>query len=196
MACVSKVAIIGGGVAGLSASIALSEAGVQCDLVELVGNPDGASLGLSGRAADALAELGVYDECYATGTPWELDTRAASQSDAAGNMLSPGPARPTWPGAKTAIGVHRPKLAEILENKARSLGTKIRVGVTAAAISDGEAGASVTFTDGTEGVYDLVIGADGIGSKTREWLFPDAPKPQYSGQMSIRWMAPGPAIVE
>ncbi|GLS98915.1 hypothetical protein GCM10007897_02930 [Sphingobium jiangsuense] len=196
MACVSRAAIIGGGVAGLAAGIALRKAGVECDLVELVGGAEGASLGLSGRAAEALADLDIYDECYANGTPWEADTRAASQSDAAGNMISPGPARPNWPGARTPVGIYRPKLAEILENKARSLGVNIRIGVSAESITETDAGAVVKFSDGVEGTYDLVIGADGIKSRTREMIFPDAPSPRYSGQVSIRWMAPGPKIVE
>ena len=40
----------------------------------------------------------------------------------------------------------------------------------------------------------MVIGADGIGSRTRSLLFPDAPKPAYAGQLSIRWMAGAPAV--
>jgi 2-polyprenyl-6-methoxyphenol hydroxylase-like FAD-dependent oxidoreductase len=35
----------------------------------------------------------------------------------------------------------------------------------------------VAFSDGVRGRYDLVIGADGLYSKVRETLFPDAPKP-------------------
>ena len=70
MACVSKALIIGGGIAGLSAAIALSRVGVTCDVVELTGSPLGASLGVSGRAAEALDELGVYERCYETSRPF------------------------------------------------------------------------------------------------------------------------------
>ncbi len=194
MACASNALIIGGGIAGFSAAIALSRVGVKCDLVEISHAPLGASLGISGRAADALDELGVYDECYATATPWTRDTTVASLFDTAGNLLSPGPQRPSWPGAKTALGVYRPVLLTILEEQARTLGVHIEKGVTATAVEDNHDGALVTLSNGEKRKYDLVVGADGISSRTRAMLFPDAPKPAYAGQMSIRWMAPGPAI--
>ncbi len=194
MACASNALIIGGGIAGFSAAIALSRVGVKCDLVEISHAPLGASLGISGRAADALDELGVYDECYATATPWTRDTTVASLYDAAGNLLSPGPQRPSWPGAKTALGVYRPVLLTILEEQARTLGVHIEKGITATAVEDNHDGALVTLSSGEKRKYDLVVGADGISSRTRAMLFPDAPKPAYAGQMSIRWMAPGPAI--
>ena len=186
--------MIGGGIAGFSAAIALARVGVRCDVIEIAHAPLGASLGISGRAAEALDELGVYDQCYATGTPWGRDTTAASLMDAAGNLLSPGPPRPDWPGSKTAMGVYRPTLLKILEEEAERLDVRIRRGLTASAIQNNEEAAVVTLSNGEQSSYDLVVGADGIGSHTRALLFPDAPKPAYSGQMSIRWMAPGPAI--
>lgn len=192
--CVRTALMIGGGIAGLSASIALSRVGVQCDVVELADAPLGASLGISGRAAEALDELGVYDACYATGTPWERDTTAGHIHDATGKLISTGPKRPEWPGAKTAMGVYRPELLRILEEKAKSLGVEIRRGATAVAIEDRAEDTWVTFNDGRQQAFDLVIGADGIGSRTRGLIFPDAQKPAYSGQISMRWMVPGDAI--
>ena len=194
MACASTALMIGGGIAGFSAAIALARVGVKCDVVEIAHAPLGASLGISGRAAEALDELGVYDACYATGTPWGSGTTAASLMDSAGNVISPGPQRPEWPGSKTAMGVYRPTLLKILEEQAERLGVRIERGLTATAIEDGEDAAVVTLSNGQERRYDLVVGADGIGSRTRSLLFPDAPLPVYAGQISIRWMAPGPAI--
>ncbi|MES2258154.1 MAG: FAD-dependent monooxygenase [Pseudomonadota bacterium] len=193
--CVSSVLIVGGGLAGLSAAIALSRVGVRCDVVELVDAPPlGASLGLSGRAADALGELGIYDACHATSTPFDQAPTAAYMYDEAGNLLSKGPQRPAWPGAKTALGVYRPVLAQIMEDEAIKLGATIRKGLTAEAIDERGDSAHVTFSDGGQGSYDLVIGADGINSRVRGMLFPDADKPAYSGQISIRWMLSGEII--
>jgi 2-polyprenyl-6-methoxyphenol hydroxylase-like FAD-dependent oxidoreductase len=194
MACISNALIIGGGIAGLSAAIALSRIGVQCDVVELSDTPLGASLGISGRAAEALVELGIYDQCHDTGRPWAPDSTALHQWNAQGDLISPGPQRPAWPGAKQAIGVYRPVFLKILADEARRLGAQVRIGVTARSFDERDEGSCVTFTDGEERRYDMVVGADGISSRTRAALFPDAAGPIYAGQMSIRWMAPGPAI--
>jgi 2-polyprenyl-6-methoxyphenol hydroxylase-like FAD-dependent oxidoreductase len=194
MACVSKALIIGGGIAGLSAAIALSRVGVQCEVVELADAPLGASLGISGRAAEALDELGIYDECHRTSRPFTNDSTVIYQYDAAGNLISPGPKRPEWPGARTALGVYRPDFLRVMVEEASRLGVQIRKGVTAQAIAERSDATLVTFTNGEAKSYDLVVGADGIGSRTREMVFPDAEKPAYTGQLSIRWMAPGPFL--
>ena len=194
MTCVSRALIIGGGIAGLSAAIALSRIGIHCEVVELNGSPLGASLGISGRAAEALAELGVYDQCHATSRPFQLDSTVLHQWDAAGVLLSPGPKRVGWPGAKTALGVYRPDFLQILGNEATRLGATIRVGVTVHNLEEQTHETLARFSNGREDRYDLVIGADGLNSATRAILFPEAQKPAYSGQLSIRWMAPGPAV--
>ncbi len=194
MACVSTALVVGGGIAGLSAAVALSRVGVRCDVVELAEAPLGSSLGISGRAAEALDELGIYDECYRTSSPWKPGSTAASSMDAAGNLISGPPRRPEWPGAKTAMGVYRPVLLEILADAAVGLGVTVRRGVTANKIEDQDDASLVTLSDGAERRYDFVVGADGIGSHTRAMLFPEGPKPVYSGQVSIRWMAPGPPV--
>jgi 2-polyprenyl-6-methoxyphenol hydroxylase-like FAD-dependent oxidoreductase len=194
MACVSTALIVGGGIAGLSAAVALGRVGVHCDVVEIADAPLGASLGVSGRAAEALEEIGVYEECYDAGTPFTRDTTATSLMDAQGRLLSAGPPRPDWPGAKTAIGIYRPILLKILAEAGRRLGVNIQRGITAQTIEESNAATWVTFSSGEKRQYDLVIGADGIGSRIRSFVFPDAPAPAYAGQMSFRWMAPGPAI--
>lgn len=195
MACASNALIVGGGIAGLSAAVALSRIGVSCTVVELADEPLGASLGLSGRAADALDELGIYDACFAEGRPFGLDSTVLSQRDAEGCLISAGPSRPpAWPGAKTAVAIYRPVLLRILKDTAEALGVKVHTGMTTRSIEDDELGSVVTLTNGDQGRYDFVVGADGIGSATRKMLFPEAPKPTYAGQLSLRWMAPGSAI--
>ena len=90
--------------------------------------------------------------------------------------------------------MYRPTLLRILADHAVRHGARIDRGVTASAIEDVEGDVMVTFTDGAQRKYDMVIGADGIGSRTRSMLFPDAPKPAYAGQISIRWMIDSPPI--
>ncbi len=195
MACISNALIVGGSIAGMNTAIALANAGVEVDVVELAQEPLGASLAFSGRAAMALVELGIYDEVHATGRPALPGNTAMSiRNHMTGEIINPGPQRPEWPGAVDAVGVYRPVFLEVAQREAERLGVRVRKGVTYESFTDGPDGVDVFFTDGREGRYDLMIAADGINSKTRELIFPDAPKPQYSGQLSIRWMAPGPQV--
>jgi 2-polyprenyl-6-methoxyphenol hydroxylase-like FAD-dependent oxidoreductase len=194
MACVSNALIVGGGIAGLSAALALARIGLPCDVLEIADAPLGASLGLTGRAIQALDELGVYDDCRATARVFMPGETLTSLHDAAGNLLSPAPTRPNLPGIKDGLGVYRPVFLDILADHARRHGVVIRQGVTAEAIEDGTDNVAVTVSNGERRRYDIVIGADGIGSRTRSLIFPDAPAPAYAGHISIRWMAPAPPV--
>jgi 2-polyprenyl-6-methoxyphenol hydroxylase-like FAD-dependent oxidoreductase len=193
MACISRALIVGGGIAGLSTAIALSREGVNCEIVEISGKTDGASLALSGRAAEALYDLGVYEQCCETGRAFNNDSTAASLHAADGTLIRPSPRRPEWPGAKDSVAVYRPDFVQILQQAAESNCT-IRKGITIKSIEEGEKETQVIFSNGDSRAYDLVVGADGINSLTRKLIFPELPEPAYSGQLSIRWMVPGPAV--
>ncbi|KAF9884950.1 hypothetical protein FE257_000859 [Aspergillus nanangensis] len=194
MACASTALIIGGGIAGLSSAIALTRIGIQCEVIEK-GNPrEGASIAFSGRAADALVELGIYDLVCNAGTPFPHNSTVVTMRDSAGRQLSPGPGRPTWPDAKEAVGVYRPTLIRIMTKVAQDLGVKLQYDTTFTGIEHSASGVRVQLSTGEEHMYDFAVGADGINSATRQELFPSAPGPTYSGQLSIRWMAPGPRV--
>jgi 2-polyprenyl-6-methoxyphenol hydroxylase-like FAD-dependent oxidoreductase len=110
-------------------------------------------------------------------------------------MISPGPQRPTWPGAVDGIAVYRPVFLDVAASAAVRVGVRIRKGVTYDTFEVGPDAVAVTFTDGETSTYDLLVAADGINSKTRSLVFPEAAKPRFSGQLSIRWMAPGPRVM-
>jgi 2-polyprenyl-6-methoxyphenol hydroxylase-like FAD-dependent oxidoreductase len=108
-------------------------------------------------------------------------------------LPTPRVAGPDVPGSGAIL---RPVLARILAEATRAAGTNVQLGCTFTRIEQDAAGVDVTFTDGQRRRYDLVIGADGLYSKTREALFPDAPKPRYSGQAVWRAVLPRPPEVQ
>jgi 2-polyprenyl-6-methoxyphenol hydroxylase-like FAD-dependent oxidoreductase len=68
------------------------------------------------------------------------------------------------------MGMNRPDLAEILIRRAKNAGVEIRFSTTVTSSTQDASGVDVVFSDGSADRYDLVIGADGIRSATRQLL--------------------------
>jgi 2-polyprenyl-6-methoxyphenol hydroxylase-like FAD-dependent oxidoreductase len=79
-----------------------------------------------------------------------------------------------------------------MSEEVRRLGAAVRLGVTVDEFAQDGAGVDVTFSDGGHARYDLVVGADGIYSRVRGLLFPQAAAPRYTGQCSWRILADRP----
>jgi 2-polyprenyl-6-methoxyphenol hydroxylase-like FAD-dependent oxidoreductase len=142
---------------------------------------------------NALEELGIYELVYNAGHPFPHDSQAASLRDSTGKLLKALP-KPVNTDMKLGVGIYRPTLIRIMTEVAEGLGVSIIPRATFTEIDRGSDQVTVTLTTGQSRTYDILLGADGIASETRRVLFPHAPKPSYSGQWSIRWMAPGPPI--
>jgi 2-polyprenyl-6-methoxyphenol hydroxylase-like FAD-dependent oxidoreductase len=184
------ILIVGGGIAGLSAAIALGNRGMKTEIIEAGGEPLGAAIGVHGWAIDALGELGVLEACIGRATMLPID---APLRDAAGEPIVQQAPR-TGDSVRPSFGIYRPTLLGILRDAAVKVGASIRYGATIQSIRDEGDGTSVRLSDGTLRHCHLLIGADGIHSHVRTLLFDDAPIPIYAGQYAIRWMAPGPPL--
>ncbi len=191
---VNKVLIIGGGFSGMAAAIELRKRGVAVDLVEI--DPGwrsyGAGISLGGATMRALVQLGVIDAFMAEGAASDGVSIHIPTGQKVAELPTPRLAGPDVPGNGAIM---RPTLARILADATRKSGANVRLGCTFTRIEQDAGGVDVTFTDGTTGRYDLVIGADGLYSKVRETVFPDAPKPRYSGQGVWRAVLPRPADI-
>ncbi|WP_214404370.1 FAD-dependent monooxygenase [Pseudonocardia lacus] len=174
-----SVLVIGGGTVGNALAILLRRAGVRVDLVEL--DPDWSALGsgitLQGNALQVLHELGIWDE-------------VSAKLEASG---PPGPFPALGgPHVPHSGAMYRPDLQEILCRAVRASGADVRLGVTASALEDVGDGVVATFTDGTTGRYDLVVGADGIRSAVRRMIGIEA-EPTATGLAIWRVHARRPA---
>ena len=178
---VGQVLIVGGGIGGLSTAIGLGQVGIDAEVVEI--KREWAIYGVGiiqpGNAIRAYEALGVAGLCLERGFVYKRQRHY----DADGKMIGER-TMPPIDGLDIVghCGIPRPVLHDILVSRARAHGTGIRTGVTVEALQDSRDGVDVTFTDGSTGRYDLVIGADGTYSKIRQMVFGDVYKPRFSGQ--------------
>lgn len=193
---VQRVLVIGGGFSGMSACIQMRKLGIDVELVEI--DPGwrsyGAGISLGGATLRAFDTLGVLDEFLKRGSATDGVEIALPHGPVVATIPTPRIARLGVPGGGAIM---RPVLADILAQATRESGTEVRLGCTFTEFEhDGNRqGVTVGFTDGQRKHYDLVIGADGIYSKVREALLPNAPKPKYSGQAVWRAVLPRPVDV-
>jgi 2-polyprenyl-6-methoxyphenol hydroxylase-like FAD-dependent oxidoreductase len=190
----SRALIIGAGIAGMSATIALRRKGVEVDLIDI--DPDwkatGAGLTITGPTLRAFRQLGVYDEVAAQGYVGEGIRVCGVDGEPIRDLPTP---MPPDAGVCGSGGISRPLLHRILYSWMLAGGAHPRLGVAVERIAQDREGVDVAFSDGTPGRYDLVVGADGIFSRTRDQIFPDAPGPEYTGQSVWRMFVPRPPWV-
>jgi 2-polyprenyl-6-methoxyphenol hydroxylase-like FAD-dependent oxidoreductase len=190
-----RILIIGGGFSGMAAAIQLRKLGAEVDLVEI--DPGwrsyGAGISLNGSTLRALRTLGVLDSFLQHGSATDGVRICLPHGPQVAELPTPRIAGADVPGSG---GIMRPVLARILAEATRAAGATVRLGCTFTAIEQGADGVDVSFTDGQRRRYDLVVGADGLYSKVREAVFPDAHQPRYSGQAVWRAVLPRPPEIE
>jgi 2-polyprenyl-6-methoxyphenol hydroxylase-like FAD-dependent oxidoreductase len=189
-----RILIIGGGFSGMAAAIALRTHGAEVDIAEIDRGwrNYGAGISLGGATLRAFRQLGILETFLREGNAADGVKLFAPHGPQVAELPTPRIAGPDVPGGG---GIMRPVLARILADATRASGANVMLGCTFTTIVQDGDGVDVTLTDGQRRRYDLVIGADGLYSKTREALFPDAPKPHYSGQAVWRAVLPRPPEV-
>jgi 2-polyprenyl-6-methoxyphenol hydroxylase-like FAD-dependent oxidoreductase len=189
MTGVQRVLVVGGGIGGLSATIALRQAGFEVDLVEKNPAWDVYGVGIiqPGNALRALNELGLARDVVAEGHPMYGDATWTGD----GRVLL---AEHDWPplveGLPPGNGITRPRLHRILQTHTLDSGADVRTGVTFTSLREEGDPVSVSFTDGESRSYDLVVGADGLYSQVRETVFGAHLKAKYTGQVCWRYNLP------
>lgn len=191
---IGKVLIVGGGVGGMSAAIALSRNGLAVELIDA--DPQwrvyGAGISVTGISLRAFADLGVLEEVRRQGFVGSgFRGRAVG-----GDILFEAPLIENAAPVQQGGGILRPVLHGILSAAVRRAGVTVHLGITVAAVSQDATGVEVTFSDGRSGRYELVVGADGIHSQLRAVVLPEAPPPALTGQGCWRVVAARPAAVD
>jgi len=188
-----NILIIGAGIGGLTAGIALGRRGHRVDIVEkeATGAVYGVGIIQQSNVVRAMHSLGILQDYLGSGFGFDhVDVFSPG-----GQHLASVPSHKLVQDCPANVGISRIALHDILQRRAREAGASIRFGLTVTDLRDDATGVGVSFTDGTEARYDIVIGADGLHSAVRQWLFADAPQPQFTGQGVWRYNFKRPAEV-
>jgi 2-polyprenyl-6-methoxyphenol hydroxylase-like FAD-dependent oxidoreductase len=177
-----RIVVVGGGIGGLSAALALRREGFEPLVFEQA--PAlldlGAAIAVWPNASRVLERLGVGEAVLARAGRIEQARWAERDGRLYKHFSFPDTGAP-------AIALHR---ADLQGTLLRALPPEsIRLGKTFARFrQEGEA-ARVSFDDGTEAICDVLIGADGLHSRVRAQLLGDT-DPVYRGYTVWRGIAP------
>ncbi len=192
---VDHVLIVGGGIGGITSATALHQRGIDVTVVERESDWPMLGAGLSIQPNGMRVLRGLNLDTAVVQAGMTLDRWLFAQQD--GEVLCDIDLHDVWGDVGPFIGIARARLQEALLTGIGSV--PCRLGTSVVAIHNGESQVRVDFTDGSTGAYDLVIGADGIGSTVRQLVFGDV-KATFAGQISWRSVAPvelpGPPSVQ
>lgn len=167
-----QIAIIGGGIGGLTLAICLKQSGYACHIYEK--NAEfrevGAAISVFPNALNVYQELGILDDILrAAGEVQDVFLKTPS-----GKILSQSSPRYALP----TVCMHRPDLHTILlRHSDAQLYTNHQL-QTFSTLPNGQI--EVLFTNGVRKTVDAVVGADGLNSVVREQLIGDG-KPVFRG---------------
>jgi len=184
----SRIAIVGGGIGGLTAGIALKQAGFEPLIFERAPQfgEVGAGLSISPNAVKGLESLGfasfLHETCNEPLDQFVLHGHTGEELQ----RFDRRTCRNTYGGSYYQI--HR---ADMLNALIETFGPDdCRMGKAVKSLSQNSDDVRLEFDDGTAVTADIVIGVDGLRSVIRDILF-DTPPPKFSGHVAWRALIRG-----
>jgi 2-polyprenyl-6-methoxyphenol hydroxylase-like FAD-dependent oxidoreductase len=177
-----EIVVVGGGIVGLVASIALAQKGYSVVLAERkhdIVDDGGVGMGLQSNAMGALATLGLADQCITNGVAVDHMELFAPDGTLIGRPPIPRNGGPDCPGMTC---ISRAKFHAILHEAALNAGVEVLTDAHVVGCTQGNDNASVELADGRSLSAHLIVGADGIYSAMRGLVFQDYAAPLATGE--------------
>jgi 2-polyprenyl-6-methoxyphenol hydroxylase-like FAD-dependent oxidoreductase len=188
----TRVGIVGGGIGGLAAALALTDVGADVTVFERTADRHGVQAGtgltLWTNGVAALERLGVGAAVAAVGRPL----------DHFENLTGDGRHLATWPVGELSRSIGPPNLSilrgdlhdVLLRAVTERSGARVVFGrrCTGVSVGAGAGSAEVAFADGATERFGIVVGADGVRSSVRAALGARRP-PRYAGYPVWRGLA-------
>ncbi len=183
--------VIGGGIGGLSAALALARRGADVTVFEqaMALGEVGAGVQISTNGVRVMQALGLDPLAGNAGNmPTSVELRDGISGGAIVTLpLNRSPANPF-------IQYHRADLLNLLATGCDKAGVVVQLGKSAS-VANCETG-QILCTDGSDPVeFDVVIAADGVRSTSRQTYFAGE-SPPFAGQVAWRALVPADAVPE
>ncbi|HEY0276450.1 MAG TPA: FAD-dependent monooxygenase, partial [Paenirhodobacter sp.] len=177
-----KAIIIGAGMGGLTAGLALKRIGYDVDIFERVTEvkPVGAALSLWSNGVKCLNYLGLHAQ--ATALAGQMDTMAYVDG-LDGSVMTQFSLEPLYQQVgQRAYPVARADLQLMLMDEFGL--DRIHLGREFVSVAEADGAVTATFTDGTTVTGDLLIGADGAHSGVRNYVWGHKADRRYAGYVN------------
>ena len=179
--------IVGGGIGGLTAAIALRKAGWDVTVYERASEftEVGAAVVLFPNALAALDEIGVGEQVRANSLPY---SSGAIRNLRGQNLVTRKIG--DLAGGRDLVTIHRADLIDVL---VRAIPAEcLRTGTRVTGVGCGDHGRGEIVTDGDTARYDLVVAADGVHSVVRQQIWAGEGTVERTGVSAWRWIVDGP----
>ncbi|WP_416968761.1 FAD-dependent oxidoreductase [Streptomyces sp. 4F14] len=176
----TRVLVVGGGIAGAASALALDRAGLDVEVYEAYADAAqdiGAFLTLASNGMRALREIGATEAVTAIGFP----LRAIRLLEATGAQAAHAPMGEATDPTLSFRCLRRGEFAAALRQEAVRRGIPVRYGARLTRVEQQRGAVTAHFADGTTATGDLLLGADGLNSTVRGEVAPGA-EPAYAGQ--------------
>lgn len=182
-----RIAIVGGGIGGLSAALALRARGLDVSVFEQaeVLREIGAGVSIHPNAARLLRRIGLQDQLQKIGAPISSIVLRTSRGEPI--ATSAGPATPTFSRDDQGYNVHRADFLNLLF-AALPKGV-VTLGHRCIQLKEETGRVHLSFANGGSAEADIVIGADGIRSVVQREIGVQS-RPTSEGIMAYRGLIP------
>jgi 2-polyprenyl-6-methoxyphenol hydroxylase-like FAD-dependent oxidoreductase len=185
-----KIAIIGGGIGGLTAAVALARRGLAAEVYEQAPALEeaGAGVGLWQNAMAAFEPIGLAGKVAQLAVPF--GRHGVRRPDGTWLMCIPAELMAKRWGA-AFVNVHRAELQQLLAAELDP--AAIHLGARCTGFEDSGQAVTARFADGRQVQADVLVGADGVHSAVRAGLFGPAPL-RYRGYTAVRSLTPAGSV--
>ncbi len=175
-----NVVIIGAGIGGLTAGIALQQAGYRVEIYDRVSQlrPAGAGISMWSNGVKVMNRLGLGDRIAKIGGQMDLMQYRTLKDE----LLSDIDLHPLIEEVgQRPYPVSRTDLQQLL---LQSFSGKVTLNAKCVGVEQDQQSATAIFEDGTRVTGDLVIAADGSRSVIRNQIMGQAIEPRYAGYVN------------